>query len=380
MNFRWRGTILGAIATVIVGLVGLVSARSQAVQTARPQMSEEAFKDIRVLKGIPVDEFMDTMGMFAASLGYCCTDCHVKEAVGNVAAFAIQTPKIQRARGMIAMMNTINANNFGGNKRVSCYTCHHGSDQPELVPDFSLQYGAPPEPNPNAMDVATSSVSPLPLFDKYIQAIGGAQRLAGFTSFVATGTYTGYETGSAPVPLEIYSKAPNQRTTIVKMPGEDSVRVYDGTNGWIAGPERSTTLTTLTAANLFGARMEAITSFPTLIRQEFTQWKSGSTAIDGKDVSVAQGTKAGQLPVNFYFDPSSGLLKRLVRFAATAVGPVPTQVDYEDYRDVAGIKFPFRMIITWTDGRSTIELKEVRANVPIDAARFARPAPARPRG
>ncbi len=379
MNLRWRGAIFGAVQIVIVGLAGLSYARSQAGQTARPQVSEEAFKDIRVLKGIPVDEFMDVMGMFSASLGYCCTDCHVKEAVGNIGAFALQTPKIQTARRMIAMVNTINMGSFGGAKRVSCFTCHHGSDTPEAAPDLRQQYGAPPEPDPNGMGIATSAASPQPLFDKYIQAIGGAQRLANFTSCAAVGTYTGYETGAGPVKLEIYAKAPSQRTTIVKMPDEDSVRVYDGTNGWIAGPERTTPLTTLTGPNLFGARVEAITSFPTRIWQEFTRWRSGSAMIDDQEVSVAQGIKTGQLPVNFYFDKSTGLLKRVVRWNQTAVGPVPTQTDYEDYRDVSGIKMPFRTIITWTDGKSTLELKEVRPNVSIEAARFAKPAPARAR-
>ena len=72
-------------------------------------------------------------------------------------------------------------------------------------------------------------------------------------------------------------------------------------------------------------------------------------------------------------------LKRVVRWNQTAVGPVPTQTDYEDYRDVSGIKIPFHTIITWTDGKSTIELKDVRANIPIEAAKFAKPAPARSR-
>ena len=364
MNFMRRGAILGAVGIVIVGLAGLVYAGSQAAQTVRPQMSEEAFKDIRILKGIPVDEFMDVMGMFSASLGYCCTDCHVKEAVGNISAFASQTPKIQTARRMIAMVNTINSGSFAGAKRVSCFTCHHGSDTPDVAPDLRLQYGPPPEPDPNAMGIANSTASPQPLFDKYIQAIGGAQRLAKFTGFIATGTYTGYETGSGPVKLEIYAKAPNQRTTILKMPEEDSVRVYDGANGWIAGPERWTPLTMLTGPNLFGARIEAITSFPTGIRQEFSRWRSGSAVINDQEVDVAQGINTGQLPVNFYFDKSTGLLNRVVRWNQTAVGPVPTQTDFEDYRDVSGIKMPFRTIITWTDGRSTIELREVRANVP----------------
>src|SRR5439155_25245983 len=83
MNFKWKGGVAGTVGFLVVGLAGWVYAQGQAAQTARPQMSEEVFKDIRVLKGIPVDEFMDVMGMFSASLGYCCSDCHVKEAVGK---------------------------------------------------------------------------------------------------------------------------------------------------------------------------------------------------------------------------------------------------------------------------------------------------------
>jgi outer membrane lipoprotein-sorting protein len=62
-----------------------------------------------------------------------------------------------------------------------------------------------------------------------------------------------------------------------------------------------------------------------------------------------------------------------VRSVPSPVGRLPTQVDYSDYRDVAGVKLPFRWTVTWLDGRDTIELKEVRPNAPIDAARFARP-------
>ena len=39
-------------------------------------LAEEVFKNVQVLKGIPVDEFMETMGFFSASLGLNCTSCH----------------------------------------------------------------------------------------------------------------------------------------------------------------------------------------------------------------------------------------------------------------------------------------------------------------
>jgi hypothetical protein len=69
-------------------------------------------------------------------------------------------------------------------------------------------------------------------------------------------------------------------------------------------------------------------------------------------------------------------LVRVVRFGETAVGRVPTQIDYSDYREVAGVKMPFKWIVTWTNGQATTELSEVTPNVAIDAAKFARPAPA----
>ena len=118
-------------------------------------------------------------------------------------------------------------------------------------------------------------------------------------------------------------------------------------------------------------------SFPAQIKQIFSQWRVTSTAIDDREVRVLQGNNPRQPPVNFYFD-QSGLLVRLVRFVDTPVGRVPTQIDYEDYRDVSGVKMPFRWTATWTDGQSTTQLTEMQSNVQIDAAKFGRPAPAPP--
>ena len=134
----------------------------------------------------------------------------------------------------------------------------------------------------------------------------------------------------------------------------------------------------LTGGNLSGARIEALLAFPAGIQQAFSQWRVNVTAIDDREVLVAQGTNPGALPVNLYFD-DSGLLVRSLRWTETAVGIIPTQVDYADYREVSGVQIPFRTTVTWTNGESTTQLSEVRPNVPIDAARFARPAPAVPR-
>jgi hypothetical protein len=82
------------------------------------------------------------------------------------------------------------------------------------------------------------------------------------------------------------------------------------------------------------------------------------------------------LPVNFYFD-NSGLLVRLQRWNETLVGPVATQYDYSDFRDVAGVKRPFKVVKTSTRNQVTMVMKEIRPNVVIDAAKFARPTTTR---
>jgi outer membrane lipoprotein-sorting protein len=207
--------------------------------------------------------------------------------------------------------------------------------------------------------------------------VGGAQRVAAFTSFVAKGVYSGYDTDQQKVPVDIFAKAPNQRTTIVHMAPGDSVRTFDGRAGWIASPDKPVPLMALNGGNLEGARIDALASFPSQLKQAFTQLRAGTTAIDDNEVQVVQGTIAGQPPVNLYFN-EDGLLVRILRFVETSVGRVPTQIDFSDYRDVAGVKLPFKWITTWTNGQTTTELSDVQPNATIDAAKFARPAPAPP--
>jgi hypothetical protein len=346
----------------------------QAAPAQGPLMAENYFKNIQVLKGMPVDEFMDAMGMFSASLGYDCVSCHSSELYNNRDAFAIATPMIQRARQMIVMMNGINKQYFGGQPRMSCFTCHRGQDRPGNIPSLALQYGELMD-DPNAMTIYPDTRNTVEqVFTKYIAALGGAQRLAALTSYVATGTYEGFNTGGSPIPVDVYAKAPNQRAQVVHMPEGDAIKTFDGTQAWAAEGWRPMPLLQLTGGNLEGARLEALVQFPAGIQKEYASWQVSGTLLDGRSTTILQGTNPNQLPVNFYFDAESGLIVRIVRWNRTGVGIVPTQIDYSDYRDVNGVKLPHRVVLTWTDGQNTYVFKQIRPNVPIDAARFARPA------
>ena len=369
---------LGA-AIVSLAVVRVVAVASgQTPPAERPPMAEALFTNVQVLKGIPVNQFMESMGIFTASLGVGCDYCHVAEAGGNWARYADDNAKKRMARRMVLMAAAINRDNFNGRQVVTCYTCHRGGNRPKVTASLAALYGAsPPEETDDVIaSPAPGAPSAGQILDKYINAIGGADRLTRITSIAAKGTYEAY-TDRVKHPVEIFAKAPGQRATIVHAPDGNITTIFDGRNAWIGAPlnERPVPVLALAGGDLDAARLEAALAFPARIRQTLSAWRAGLPAtIEDRDVQVVQGTTAGRLPATFYFDAQSGLLVRLVRYADSAVGRIPMQTDFADYRDVSGVKMPFRWTATWLDGRSTIQLSDLQVNVPIAPARFVKPA------
>jgi len=356
-------------------------ASSQQTPAEKPLMAEQVFKNVKVLKGIPVGEFMDTMGFFAASLGLNCVYCHVSESMENWDKFAEDVPRKQTARAMILMVNAINKNNFGGRRALTCYSCHRGAERPKVIPSLADQYSVPTE-DPNEVEIvkdAPQGPSADQILDKYIQALGGAQQLSSLSSFVGKGTYEGYDTYHVKVPIELYAKAPGQRTLIVHAQNGDDTTTFDGRAGWVASVSKPVhLLALLPGSELDGAKLDADLCFPAGIKQALGQWRNGFpvTTIEDREVQVIQGTAGGGSRMKLYFDSKTGLLARQLRYTNTLVGTIPLQIDYSDYREVAGVKMPFHWVVTWTDGQSILELNEVQPNVPIEAAKFSQPAPA----
>ena len=378
-------------ATPIVFLLGITLAGAllggqTAGQTAPPQpaqqppaqkelMAEDVYKNIQVLRGIPENQFLSTMGFFSASIGESCEFCHDDET--SWAGYAKDNEHKQTARKMVLMMNAINKSYFGGRRMLTCYSCHRGTDFPKVTPNLAEQYSAPVVDEPDAItEQAPGEPSADQILDKYIQALGGAQRLAGITSFTAKGTYQGYAELEKS-PIEIMAKAPGQRVTIIHTSNGDWTTTYDGRTGWVAEPGRPVPLLELTGQFLEAVKVDADLAFPGRIKQSFNQWRVGyPTMINDREVEVVQGSSGGMYPVKLYFDKESGLLIRQVRYTNSPVGLNPTEIDYTDYRDVSGVKMPFRWTTTWTDGKAATELGEVKANTPLDATKFAKPAAA----
>jgi hypothetical protein len=128
-------------------------------------------------------------------------------------------------------------------------------------------------------------------------------------------------------------------------------------------------------SDLDGASIDADLHLATHLKAMFSEISvQGTEKVGDHEAYVVQGRREGKPPIRLYFDEQSGLLLRLVRYGETALGWLPTQIDYADYRDANGLKIPYRWTLARPSGRFTIQLSDVKQNVPVDDAKFAKPA------
>ena len=351
----------------------------QSVGPTAGKKAGEAFKNVTTstLKELSVDDFVASMGLISANLGLDCADCH-PNAGTDKADFVVDTPRKITTRRMVEMVAGINRANFGGVQRVTCWTCHHGRITPSTTISLDAWYDAPVLEFDDAVRQEDGQATADQVLDNYLQALGGAQRLAGLTSFIATGSAIGYGDLGGNADFSLFAKSPNQRAIVISYKDTQrpsSVWSFDGRSGWIKTPRGLLGEYELVGSELDGARFEAELLFPGRIKQALTTWRGAATrSIGDRDFAVVQGSGPRGFLATLYFDPKTNLLSRMVRYGPSPIGRMPTQIDYGDYRDVAGVKFPFEYKFTWLDGRYTAKLSKIETNVAIDATTFGRPS------
>lgn len=328
------------------------------------KLAEEVFKNIQSLKGTPADQLMPAMQFISTSLGVECSFCHVQGKM----ELDDKKPKAT-AREMMAMQAAINKNHFEGHRDVTCYSCHHGASHPAGMPpvletDAAEQHG-PPKPAEGSAPAVTAEQ----ILDKYVAALGGEEAIRKVSSRVETGTITA---GGHDMPIEVLAKAPNKRVSVMRMANGESTTAFDGASGWMGNAGRPAR--EMSPAESDAARMDADMLFALNLKTSFQQLRAGRPEKIGDAQCVTlMGMRPGQPPVRLFFDPNTGLLVRMVRYAETPLGRMPTQIDYADYREVDGVKVPLRWTLARPNGRFTIRIQDVKQNVPLEDSRFVRP-------
>jgi photosynthetic reaction center cytochrome c subunit len=333
------------------------------------QTTEAVFKNIQVLKGVSSDQLIPAMQLISASLGVECDYCHVQGHFDK----DDKKPK-QIARAMMRMTLAIDKDSFEGNREVTCYSCHKGSLKPDAIPAvYSWQESKRLPGRATASEAEKLPVN-LPtsdqIIDNYIQALGGAAAIEKITSRIENGTAS---LGGESFRIEIVSKEPEKEAFVRHMPGGDSIVVLNGQGGWSAVPGRP--VREIHGADLDADKIEADLHFPLHIKRLFDELRvEYPEKIGDREAYMVSAARNGQPPVKLYFDEQSGLLVRLIHYAESPLGLVPTQIDYGDYRKTDDVEIPFRRVVAQPGGNSVIQLEQVQQNAPVNDDKFAQPA------
>lgn len=364
-----------AFITLVLTTGGLLFSPLAASQASLPtsaedQPAEKVFHNIQVLKGMRAGDLQGAMSFIASSLGVDCDYCHRGQDFGK----DIRKEK-SRAREMIEMMRRINQDTFHGENKVNCFTCHQGRADPISLAPITL-----PKPPDNKTEAAAGAPpgGPLPsvneVLARYTQALGGQAALEGIHSRI-TRTEPLEKRGGDPKTISmIYRKAPAKVLVADESASYSSWVGFNGQRAWaqdslksywgiLNTPQRNSIMR---ESELYaGSRISTQYSKVKVSRQE----KFGD-----KNTLVIEGTSPEGTSEEFFFDTETGLLVRRHITEQTIFGGFQVQADFEDYREVGGVKMPF--VVKWSSPggawgtRLSTQIVEVKINEPIDDEKF----------
>lgn len=340
-------------------------------QPSHDKPAEQVYRNIKVLTALPSDQVIESMQTFRAALGVECDFCHVRQN-GRLMPPLDDKKEKQTARQMITMVKSINDANFNGRPQVTCATCHQGHNEPRPYPPVAelekLKARLEAEQHPVKREDLPSADS---LFDKYEQAIGGAAAVAKLTTKVAKATAT--LPSGATVQVEAYLKAPDRALSIQSTQQGSQWSCFDGSKAWVL---RGRQLQTLEGPEAEQVKLQADFYRDLKLKGRYTRAVTASKdKINEHEVYVVRG----QLPntkfqEQLFFDAQTGLLLRRTTLTRTPFGPVPETQDFDDYREVNGVKVAYTVKIARPDNVVVRKLTELSFNTPVDDAKFAPPA------
>jgi tetratricopeptide (TPR) repeat protein len=338
-------------------------AHPRSTSAAFPKAAEQ-FKNIRVLKELPANQLIPSMRFMSSSLGVDCAYCHVE---GRFDKDDKKTKGI--AREMLEMVSELNKSSFDDRREVTCYSCHRGQAKPEGTPSLDSRPSNGPDGGKSDSSLAGNIPQLSRVLSRYVEALGGTSALEAVATRVSKGMVVA---GGQSAGIEILQQTPGKRVTTRLAKQGTSAVVFDGQAGWSTAAGRP--LREIHGADLDLARIDADLQFAIHLQDLFSDLRPQyPELIDGQKVNVLLGTVNDRLWCKLYFNEQSGLLVRMTRFAESPVGRNPSQIDYSDYRPADGVLVPFKVVQTEPMSITAIQLQEVRQNIPIDAAKFARP-------
>jgi hypothetical protein len=346
-------------------------------------------KNIKVLGDLPEWQFLPVMIYFAGSMGRDCDACHVKNN-GQWDFPADTKPEKNTAREMIKMVLETNKNFFKGNTEVGCYTCHRGRNNPQSIPVLPVPLASPanqarpggvgpggaqnpgqPQPSPSPRPSPPSGDE---IINKYIAAIGGQAAIENLKTRTMKGSMIA--ANGQTVAYEINQIAPDKSYEVFTARGVITERVFNGDTGWVKNPQGVQQMTGQQLADL-KTSMQIFRNLK--LKDQYPRMRfGGRDKVGDREVVILNVTTADNHPERLFFDAESGLLLRRITVLQTMVGIIAEQTDFQDYRDVDGVKLPFTIVqagVNPTNPTTTRRFEEIKLNSAIDDSKFKMPAP-----
>ncbi len=352
---------------------------------------EQVQKNIKVLTGLPQSQLIPVMNYFAATMGRRCNLCHVNTG-GQWDYASDEKQEKNTAREMIKLV--LDTNKTLDRLKldpVSCFTCHHGVNHPVSIPVLPLPTPAQGGPRPGGQGAGAPGAqpqgSPTPrpspptgdqILKKYVDAIGGQAAIDKITSRVMKGEVTTADGNSAT--YEVMQVAPDKGYESFVTPRGSMERAYTGAAAWEKNAEG---VHELIGQQLLELRLSMQLFRNLKLKEQYTTLRmAGRDRIGDRPAIVVLGTTPDKKRERLFFDAESGLLLRRITYLETMIGVIPQQTDFDDYRDVEGVKFPFMIRVSSVDAGNPYivrKLTEIKLNAPVDESKFkVPPKPATP--
>ncbi len=236
-----------------------------------------------------------------------------------------------------------------------------------------LAQEAQPKPEAKPAESAESLPSATQILDNYVEKLGGKAALEKLTSRSAKGSFEVPEFGASGT-LEMHAKAPNKIVLIIDVPGFGVVQQgYDGKIGWDQNPQ--TGLTELSGADLESKKLDSDFYRAIHLKELYpTLTVKGKEKVADRDAYLVEAKPASGVVEKWYFDVENSLLVRVDAERSSPQGSAVVESYFSDYRDVDGVKFPFGIRQVMPGLTIMSKLDEVKNNVDIEDAKFAKPA------
>jgi hypothetical protein len=232
-----------------------------------------------------------------------------------------------------------------------------------LCPAFGV-FAAPPPAEAPSVDQ---------IIDHYVQSVGGKDAIQKVTSRTMKGTLDNSDDGTTS-PAEVFAKAPDKYLEVVSLGDSGQMQQgWNGTAGWGKDPDSG--LHDMDKSDLVAAKRDYDFYRAIRLRELYPKMAlSGKTKVNDRDAYIVEATSGDGAAEKLYFDAESGLLVRRDYERVTIDdGIVLYEVDYDDYKDVDGLKLPATVSRKTPDYSLTYRFTEIKQNLPIDDAKFNKP-------